>query len=368
MKKYLFRIIGLVIGLCACQVTSAIGDDKSQTIEQVVCYPSVGVKGEALTLSGKVIVPKNKQPKGVILLPHYTISCNQEAPSLYTSFEAKVFRDEYVVVMPDYIGFGVSAEMAHPYLHGELTAQNCVDMYLASQHTIDSLCPGLCTDSIYIVGFSQGGATAIWTLKLLEEQYADRIHVKACLAGSGPYDVAVTYDQAVAANKIGMPAVAPMLVMGTNAAYDLHLRTEDFFTPALDKVYWKYIASKKYKVGTIYSRMSNHRLSYWFKAEGMDKSQPATKRMYEGLLRSSLVHYPLDESDPDGCVTCTSWRPQTKVYIFHSTTDDIVTFRCAEHLRRCWSDLPNVTYDFGNYGSHLSSSRKFYSTAKKILP
>ena len=360
-------MIGLLTGLLACLMTSGIGGVMARTIEQVVCYPSVGVNGEALTLSGKVTVPKGKRPKGVILLTHYTISADKEAPSRYMSYETKPFREEYVLVMPDYIGYGATADMFPPYLHGALTAQNCVDMYLATQLMIDSLCPGLCTDSITIVGFSQGGATAIWTLRLLEEQYAERIPVKACLAGSGPYDVATTYDVAVAENKVGMPLTVPLLVMGTSAAYDLGLRQEDFFTPALSKMYEKYIVPKKYTVSAIYSRMSDHRLSHWMTEAGMDKSQPETKRMYEGFLRSSFVHYPIDEYEKEEPVICPTWKPQAQVYIFHSTTDDIVTFRCAEHLRRCWSDLPNVTYDFGNYGGHLSSMVRFFYIAPKVL-
>lgn len=356
------RIIWSAVLLFSCLLTRGLGSAMARPLEQVVYYQSVGPNGDSLLLSGKVSVPRGKQPKGLILLPHYTISANKEAPSQYTSYEAKKFRDEYVLVMPDYIGYGATAELFHPYLQGSLTAQNCVDMLFASRSTIDSLCPGAYTDSIYIVGFSQGAATALWILRLLEERYSDRIHVKACAAGSGPYDVAATYDVAVSENKVGMPMVVPMLIMGTSEAYNLHLRPEDFFSLALNKVYEKYIVSKKYTVSSLYSLMSNHRVDYWMTAAGMDKSQPETKRMYEGLLRSSLVHYPLDNSAEEA-VICPSWRPKAPVYIFHSTADDIVTFRCAEHLRRCWSDLPNVTYDFGNYGGHLRSLYTFFPRA-----
>ena len=364
MKRHLFRIIGPIIGLYSCLLTSGIGCASARAIEQVICYRSVGVNGDSLLLSGKVSVPKNKQPKGLILLPHFTIAANSEVPSLSTPYEAKAFRDNYVLVMPDYIGYGATADLFPPYLHGALTAQNCVDMLFASRPTIDSLCPGAYTDSIYIVGFSQGAASALWTLRLLEEHYADRVHVKACVAGSGPYDVAATYDVSVAENKIGMPMAVPLLVMGTSAAYNLHLSPEYFFTPTLNKVFDKYIVSKKYGLVSLSYRMSNRHLDHWMSANGMDKSLPETQRMYQGFLRSSLVHYPLDESAEEEAIILT-WKPRTHVYVFHSTTDDVVMFRCAEHLRRSWSDLPNVTYDFGNYGSHLRSLFKFFSIAEK---
>ena len=358
MKRYLF----IAFLVCAGVVSAS-----ARSVEKVVYYRSVGANGDSIVLSGKVFAPKNKQPKGVILLPHYTIAANKEVPSQGTSYEARAFRDEYVLIMPDYIGYGATADLFPPYLDGALAAQNCVDMYWASRNAIDSLCPGAFTDSIYIVGFSQGAATALWTLKLLEEQYADRIHVKACVAGSGPYDVAAMYDVAVAENKVGLPMAVPLLVMGTSAAYDLHLQPEDFFTPAMQKVYERYIIPKEQGLLSLYCRMSSHRLDRWMSAAGRDKSQPETQRMYAGLLRSSLVHYPLDNSNQEEAVICSSWRPRTQVYIFHSTTDDIVTFKCAEHLHRCWSDMPNVRYDFSNYGGHLSSMFKFLGKAEKVI-
>lgn len=344
----------------------------ARVTECVLTYPSVGPNGETLMLSGKISVPTRRKPKGLILLTHYTIGGNSEAPSQYTSIEAKAFRNDYVLVMPDYIGYGATVDRFPPYLHGELTARNCVDMLFAARSTIDSLRPGVYTDSIYIVGFSQGGATALWTLRLLEEQYADRVYVRGCLAGSGPYDVAATYDEAVAEQTVGMALTVPLLVMGTSEAYGLQLRKEDFFTPMLSEMFEPYIASKRYSVLTLFGRMSDRRLDRWLTPAGMDKSQPETRRFYLGLLRSSLVHYPIDTTSASPAtlgseIICPTWRPKAPVYVFHSTTDDLVTFRNAEHLRRCWSDLPNVTYDFGNYGGHLPSMYRFFNTAPKRL-
>lgn len=367
--RYIYLLLLLCLGLWTTTAHAA------KVAEHVLTYPSVGPNGETLMLSGKVSVPMRRQPKGLILLTHYTISANSEAPSLTTSIEAKKFRDDYVLVMPDYIGYGATADRFPPYLHGALTAQNCVDMLFASRATIDSLRPGVYTDSIYIVGFSQGGATAVWTLRLLEEQYAERVHVRGCLAGSGPYDVAATYDVAVAEQTVGFPLTVPLLVMGTSEAYGLQLRQEDFFTPKLREAFEPYVASKQYSVVAVFGRMSNRHLDTWLTPAGMDKSQPETRRFYSGLLRSSLVHFPVDAATgktlsapaTDDEIICPEWRPKAPVYIFHSTTDDLVTFRNAEHLRRCWSDLPNVTYDFGNYGGHLPSMYRFLSSARKRL-
>jgi len=334
-------------------------------VEHVLYYTSVDQHGDTLTLSGKITVPE--QPKGIILMPHYTIASNDEVPSNTTTAEAKYFMDDYVLIMPDYIGYGASRDRVHPYLRGDLTARNCVDMLFASHPVLDSLQVSLPKDTIYIVGFSQGGASALWTFKLLEEEYSDKVCVRQCFAGSGPYDVAATYDESIRTNKVGMPMVIPMLVMGTNEAYDLGLSREVFLTPKMNKCYDDFVTSKNHSFTTLYFRMPSHKVSTWLTAHGADKTQPDTRRMYEGLLLSSLVHYPLDDSEIGREIICPEWRPKAKVYVFHSYNDRIVTFRCAEHLRRCWQDLPNVTYDFGNYGSHLRSSKTFYPRVKRMM-
>ena len=337
----------------------------ARVTEHVLYYSSVDQHGDTLTLSGKISVPE--QPKGIILLPHYTIASNDETPSVCTTPEAKYLRNDYVLIMPDYIGYGVTRERIHPYLRGDVTARNCVDMLFASWPVLDSLHVTLPKDSIYLVGFSQGGATVLWILKLLEEQYSDRIHVLHCYAGSAPCDVAATYDVAIAQNKVGLPVVIPMLVMGTSEAYDLGLKREDFFTPELDKRYDDYVLSKNRTITYSFLRMRSHKVDYWLTAYGADKTQPETRRMYEGLLRSSLVHYPLDSCKAAEPIICPEWRPKAPVYVFHSYDDRIVTFRCAEHLQRCWSDCSNVTFDFGHHGSHMSSCMTFYPKVKKQL-
>lgn len=266
--------------------------------------------------------------------------------------------------MPDYIGYGVTEDRIHPYLHGALTAQNSVDMLLSAMPVLDSLNANIPLDSIYIVGFSQGGAAAVWILKLLEEQYSDRIHVRKCFAGSGPYDVAVTYDEAVMRNKITLPMIVPMLVLGTSEAYNLNLQPDDFLTPAMQRTYLRYIKDKNIGVIPMFFRTPNHRLSHWMTEAGMDKTTPLGSDLYQGLIRSSLVHYSIC-ADSDSI--CPIWTPKAPLYIFHSYNDDVVSFRCAEHFHRRYADLPQITWDFGSYGSHLTSLRRFLTTVRKLL-
>ena len=325
--------------------------------KHVLLYPSIDQYGDTLTLSGLVTVPTDKPAKGIILVPHYTVLANSEAPSIKPTFEAKFFQEDYVLLMPDYIGYGITRDREHPYLAGELTARNCIDMVFGAKAMLDTLQPGLSLDSIYIMGYSQGGFSALWTLRVIEESYADRIHVRGCFVGAGPYDVAVTYDESLSSRKIKMPALVPLLMVGTDVAYDLKLNRNELFTPATKKLYRNYIENKEYSVLQVYLKTGNHCLRHWLTPAGMDKTHPQTKRLYEGLKRSSIV----------GDGICPEWTPQAPLYVFHSTQDEVVTLRCAEHLQRCYPNLPNVTYDFGKYGNHIPASRTFYTRVREQL-
>lgn len=357
--RFSIRCIALV---CAWVMSCSL-----YALERVVHYPSIDQYGDSLLLSGKVSIPEQDSIKGIIILLHFTITSDAEAPSNTIPAEGKVVKDEYVLVMPDYIGYGVTRERIHPYLHGPLTARNAVDMLLSVRALLDSMQVPSYSDGIYVVGYSQGGAAALWTLRLLEEQYAEQIPVRKCFAGSGPYDVATTFDDAVQRNRVGMPLVIPYLLVGTNAAYGLEIDSEFFFTPAMKKMYTRYIVNKQYSIGSLYTRMPQHRLCHWMTKEGMDKTHPITKQMYDGLLRSSLVHYAIDDSAIGGDSIVPAWRPSSPTYIFHSKKDEVVTFYNALHLQRAMGALPNVTYDFGNYGGHLRSALIFFPRVREQL-
>jgi len=354
VRFYLYAMRKSTLILFACAICFSLC---AEVLERSVLYRSVDQHGDSLTVSGRLMVPQDSTPKGIFLLPHYTIFSNSEAPSNRPTHDARALCNEYVVLEPDYVGFGVTADRVHPYLNGDLAARNTVDLYLAMLPVLDSMALDIPLDSVYILGFSQGGATAVWTLKLIEEEYADRIHVICCFAGGGPYDVASTYDESLSSTHYPMPMNIPILIVGTSVAYDLDLQQDYFFTPALKRAYAKWIEPKNVSPIDLYLRMPNHRLRHWLTRQAMDKSLPETQRLYSGLLRSSLVHYPITEGDT--LTVLPEWTPQSPMYIFHSTTDDVSPFRNAQHLQRRYADCPNITWDFGEYGHHIPSARIF---------
>ncbi|MBQ6978824.1 MAG: hypothetical protein IJQ18_09360, partial [Paludibacteraceae bacterium] len=176
--------------------------NQNKIIEIVGTYPSIDIEGNPITLSGKVMLPKNGIPKRMILVSHYTVCSNAEAPSNCFSLEGVLVNSGYGLIIPDYIGYGVTAQEVHPYLVMDLTAHNVVDMYLAVKPWLEAVGRSADDPSLDLMGYSQGGATTMAVQYLIETEYSnansiDHIMLHRVFAGGGPYDVKATYERFV---------------------------------------------------------------------------------------------------------------------------------------------------------------------------
>lgn len=377
------------------------------TLSLSCIYRSASPQGDSLWVSGRMYLPRTRRVRGVVLAPHFTICANREAPSRSVGLEVVFALEGYVVVVPDYVGYGVSAHLTHPYLHWHSAATTAVDMLSAvpdllshygyemnstvdkgckikdeRQNTADSegaapnkiginfrphildtsetnitspssfiLHPSSQEIPLWIVGYSQGAAAALGAVRLLEERENSPWHIAGLYAGGGPYDVAGTYEACVAADYTGIPCAIPMLVMGTSEAYMLGLRKEDFFKEPLLSHYEEWIEEKRYTMNEIKARMGSCRLSDAMTREGMDKTCSETARFYQALQQSSIVGY----------------APACPAVFFHSTDDDMEP--CMNTLRQqdACGGVDGIRFDIAPYGSHMKACLRFYGNVYRAL-
>lgn len=164
------------------------------------------VQVEALTYK-TTFQNKNIQASGLVCLPktpgNYPMLCFQngtntlhsDAPSenpqnqLFQIMES-VASMGFIVVMPDYIGFGASSQLPHPYLHAESTVQSILDMLRAvKEYTSASQIDAKATSDLFIFGYSQGGWATMELQKAIEHDYANEFTLKASSCGAGPYSI-----------------------------------------------------------------------------------------------------------------------------------------------------------------------------------
>lgn len=310
-----------------------------------VAYWSTDPQGDSLLVSGRVYLPKRRYLSGIVIANHYTICSDAEAPSNTIAMESVLTMKGYAVIMPDYVGYGLSRDEVHPYLHWRSAAQTAVDLLNCMPAMLAHYGYSYPTD-VVIDGYSQGGAVALGVTRLLEEmQNQGEIDwtIRKLYAGAGPYDPAATYDYCVSLDTMGIPAAIPLIVMGLSDAYDLEFELEDFFLEPLLSNYEQWIGSKELTVGDINHRMGSVVMSQLMTAESLDRNQPLAKMLYEALSWNSNIGYDL----------------QSPAYFLHSLEDEVVPIINSRRLAAAMPNDRDITYDFGEYGSHMAASIPF---------
>ena len=305
-------------------------------------YKGHDVDGNPLTLSGKLLVPAKGTVKNLIIVSHFTIGANFECPSESFPLEGILATKGYAVAIADYIGFGVTSKMVHPYMHTTSTAQSVVDMALAVKPYLEHIGRKPESDQVILVGYSQGGSTTMAVMKMIQDNYSDQFPIKKVYAGGGPYDLNATFDLSMEEDVTGIPCAIPMIVQGIDEGEGLNLDMANFFQPRLLENYQDWINSKRYTVGQINKLMGAKALHDLMTPEGRDKTSAQTALLYKALLVNSTLDF----------------MPQAPLYLFHSRQDRTVPFinaqKAEQHLK-----TNNVHFDFGDYGVHSMGALRF---------
>lgn len=332
-------------------------------VDQIVGTYESEYKGKKIMLSGNMYVPRSKKCKALILACHYTYAALCESPSQGPTLSSLLANKGYAVVDADYVGFGITYQMVHPYLDKNATAHAVADFGRLARPFLEANGYQFLTDDIYIFGYSQGGhaATAVQEFIESHEEYYKALPLTKVYCGGGPYDPKVTYDVAKETDVIGFPAVVPMFLQGTIYANDLPLKEADFLSDEMlkDDRYKTWLNSKAYtmdQVNILMKSVGCGQFSTILRPEAMGGEEYAPNKQLFAALAANAT---------------TAFCPKTPMYIFHSTQDDVVTYANAEALRNSiherGADETKIEYDFGDYGSHRSGLLKFHMNVLKML-
>ncbi len=161
-------------------------------------YLTTDAQGREVTASGLVSVPLKAAGATSPLLAyqHATIDRDAEAPSNNVNgAQAAVALASlgYVVVAADYVGYGASKGVPHPYLQAAPSAAAVIDMLTAARTWRQR--EGVADNGqLFLLGYSEGGYVTVATQRALQGQGTQPV---AVAAGAGPYDVTATLDELV---------------------------------------------------------------------------------------------------------------------------------------------------------------------------
>lgn len=301
-----------------------------------------------ITASGIVIYPKDIQIKGVIVGMHYTITADIQSPST-SMFDvlALISTLGYAVIVPDYIGFGITKDIIHPYLHVENTARVSIDMFRASREYLKSINKNIDKDSVYVVGYSQGGAAAAAFQKVVERDCKD-IKIKKVISGGGPLDINATFEHFLENDDLEYPCSIPFICLGLDYAEKLNINYSNVFSGALLENYKKWFISKLYKPDEINDFIGSFHLVDFMHPDifkDVNQWNEDLKKIYNAAKNNSMIE---------------GWTPKAELILVHGTNDHYVPMVNSQNAYNSFKAKgANVSLILVDGKSHVETASTF---------
>jgi dipeptidyl aminopeptidase/acylaminoacyl peptidase len=200
-----------------------------------VMYVSENQQGKPAAVTGVVVIPAGKAPKGgfpVVTWAHGTDGMADTCAASLEPEEAAPAANEllaqgWAITASDYEGEGTPG--LHPYIAGKNAARNAIDIVRAAKQ----LKGADLSDQYVVWGHSQGGHTAMHASQLAPD-YAPELDLKGTVAGAPPSQFNLLY------NFLKTSDFRYYLLMasgGLNAAYgDKDAPLDEVLTPAGEKL------------------------------------------------------------------------------------------------------------------------------------
>jgi pimeloyl-ACP methyl ester carboxylesterase len=300
-------------------------------------------QGKETEASGLVALPINRTSAAPVLsVQHGTIFQHEEAPSAMsgglTGFEFFA-AGGYITLIPDYLGFGASKHLLHPYYHQQYSGLAVVDMIKAAKALYER--EGIAAnDQLFLAGYSEGGFVTLAAQKEIETNPVHGLKVTVSGAGAGGYDLTEMLDDVIAGKPYSYPAYLAYVLMSYNTTYGWDRPLTDFYRePYASRL--KGLFNGQHSGGAINRQLTTQTEELFSEAflEGLRKDG-------EQALKQAL----LDNSFND-------WVPQSPTRLYHGTADVIVPFANSEHTyqRMKAAGAPNLTLVPIKNGTHGSS-------------
>ena len=170
-------------------------------------YISVGSKNTLVKASGLIAVPVKPTPSPIISYQHATTFLNAEAPSFQRKagkkgLEIALASMGYIVFSADFVGYGSSHGIKHPYLQKLPSAHVVNDMLIAAKKWIDT--NNVKTNNqLYMTGYSQGGYVTMTALQQYYNKPIRGLNLETAFMGAGPYNISKGLNKLVS-DKLGV--------------------------------------------------------------------------------------------------------------------------------------------------------------------
>ncbi len=286
-------------------------------------------EGEPLTVSGLVSVPDQPGNYPVISFQNGTNVEHSQAPTANPNNNLFVVLESFaslgfIVVIPDYPGFGESKQVFHPYLEKDNTVPSLVDLlkatreFVSQNHIVAAL-----NEDLYLMGYSLGGWSTLQLQHEIETKGLEDYQLKASSCGAGPYNLNFLNELIVGQDSYPMPYFLAFLMQ----AYSVH---EEFPNP-LNTIFAEEYAAKI--PGLFNGINTGGEINAQLTTSVTDLFHPDFQASYA----SNTTYQPVRDALSDNSVT--AWNTTTPTRLFHGEDDSFVRMELSTRMKQDFSDL-----------------------------
>ena len=202
-----------------------IGNAKYNVTKYKISYKTLNLNGELIQASGLVSIPNKRASKTspIISHQHGTIFTQEYIPSknsgVYTHTTSLASLG-YILSEPDYLGYGDSAYLKHPYVHSKTLASSSVDMLRATMQFLEQ--KNIANNGqLFLMGYSEGGKSTLALQREIEKSLTSEFQITASVPSAGPYDMEFFADYVMNSSEMFYPAFNMWALYAFHDIYNL---------------------------------------------------------------------------------------------------------------------------------------------------
>ena len=276
-------------------------------------YYTVDGSGKQTIVSGAILVPQGTDNLSLVSVQHGTETKRELVASVSPTNSTEgivgliMASMGYLVVVPDYLGFGTSNVM-HPYTHAASLIPSIIDIMRAGK-SFSSQNQIALDGRIFLTGYSEGGYATLVTQRAIEAEYSQEFNLTAVAPMAGPYDLFGMMQTLFQSGQYNHTAYIAYILTAYNNIYGWN-RASDFFNAPYSSIVRSLFDGSK-----TYAEVVNQ--------------LPST---FYALMDSTFVNNVRNGNEPAFTAsmqenTLLDWIPQAPINFFHGDADDISPYQ-----------------------------------------
>ncbi|MCQ2140038.1 MAG: lipase family protein [Bacteroidales bacterium] len=243
----------------------------------------------------------------------------------------------YCVVVPEYIGYGITSKKDHPFIYYPELNIDCLDAIRAARKFLETKDIHYSND-ILLTGWSEGAGEALYAHRDMEQNHPDEFNVIATSSLAGPYSI---YHMMM--NIFAHPDKEyGSLMLYSWAGYALNK-----FAPTLNRPSTE-----------LFTSATNTQSSALRHITGTPAST-FNQDFMTGILEGTDTEF---IKVMEECSTYEGWTPKGYVFLHHGTADSTVPCFNSEDAYESFKDTGKAKIYLYKFGEHDTSLNKYIST------